>query len=192
MHMTWLKGHQRTWRVLGLIILVAALSGPWSFDVINVPLPFECPSPLVRLEGDFCGTPVSMAGQILGMVGGFPGMLVRLFSGQANLLEPLYALLFILLVLPLLSSMVLMVGEGPFGHRLAHLLVLGLANAGALFMAIQIFAMLSGYAGPADLEAGGQFYARTLGALWGLWIYIGVTDCLLVSEVLVLSAGRRA
>ena len=42
-----------------LILFVVALLGPWTFDVINVPAEYECSAPFIRLNGDFCGTPMS-------------------------------------------------------------------------------------------------------------------------------------
>lgn len=46
-------------RAGALILFVVALLGPWTFDVINVPAEYECSAPFIRLNGDFCGMPMS-------------------------------------------------------------------------------------------------------------------------------------
>lgn len=50
---------QRVWRIGAVLVFGAALLGPWVFDKINVPAAYPCGSPNIRLEGDFCGVPLS-------------------------------------------------------------------------------------------------------------------------------------
>ncbi|HMS01246.1 MAG TPA: hypothetical protein PKE62_18530 [Anaerolineales bacterium] len=42
-----------------LLLLILALLGPWMFDQINVPAEYDCSAPFIRLNGDFCGLPIS-------------------------------------------------------------------------------------------------------------------------------------
>ena len=45
--------------IAGLLSLLVAIMGPWTFDLIHVPSEYPCSAPFIRLEGDFCGTPMS-------------------------------------------------------------------------------------------------------------------------------------
>jgi hypothetical protein len=44
-------------RILMLVLMTAALFGPWVFDIIHVPAEYPCQAPWVRIGGDFCGLP---------------------------------------------------------------------------------------------------------------------------------------
>ena len=55
----WINEHKRIWRTAVLVLLIIAMTGPWSFDLINVPAEYPCSLPNYRLEGDFCGIPFS-------------------------------------------------------------------------------------------------------------------------------------
>jgi hypothetical protein len=56
---SWLNEGKRIWRVITLAVLLLAILGPWAFDRTNVPAEFPCTGPHIRLEGDFCGIPMS-------------------------------------------------------------------------------------------------------------------------------------
>ena len=58
--MIHLVKNRRTWRAAAVILLVLALSGPWAYDLLNVPAQYLCNAPNVRLQGDFCGRPISL------------------------------------------------------------------------------------------------------------------------------------
>jgi len=57
--MSWLNENRNIVRVVILALFIVSMLGPWMFDVINVPAEYECDKPFVRLEGDFCGLPLS-------------------------------------------------------------------------------------------------------------------------------------
>ena len=57
--MPWINENRNFIRSLILILFVATLIGPWMFDQINVPAEYACDKPFIRLEGDFCGSPLS-------------------------------------------------------------------------------------------------------------------------------------
>ncbi len=66
--MSWINKHKRVWRVAILVLLLVAIMGPWTFDRINVPSEYPCS---VRLEGDFCGTPMSGIWIFSWIIGGY-------------------------------------------------------------------------------------------------------------------------
>ena len=57
--MPWINENRNFIRSLILILFVVTLIGPWMFDQINVPAEYACDKPFIRLEGDFCGSPLS-------------------------------------------------------------------------------------------------------------------------------------
>jgi hypothetical protein len=57
--MSWINENRNFIRPIILIVFVVTLLGPWMFDQINVPAEYACDEPFIRLEGDFCGYPLS-------------------------------------------------------------------------------------------------------------------------------------
>ena len=57
--MPWINENRNFIRSLILILFVVTLIGPWMFEQINVPAEYACDKPFIRLEGDFCGSPLS-------------------------------------------------------------------------------------------------------------------------------------
>ena len=57
--MSWINENRNFTRSLILILFVLTLIGPWMFEQINVPAEYACDKPFIRLEGDFCGSPLS-------------------------------------------------------------------------------------------------------------------------------------
>ncbi len=55
----WFIRYKHALRLAILALLIISLLGPWMFDLINVPAEYPCDEPFVRLEGDFCGYPLS-------------------------------------------------------------------------------------------------------------------------------------
>jgi hypothetical protein len=177
--LAWMKAHKRSWRIAFLVLLVVALSGPWGYDRIHVPLPYTCSAPNVRLDADFCGTPLSFL-WLLGMM--FPetmSMAGDVLRGTVvqpgRLLTPLAIML---LLMPLVSSwFVVFRNDSRLGRRL-HLAALTLAAGMVGFALVAI-----GFAG------GLSAWGRGIWGLWGLWLYVTVVVCMLVSEALL--SGRR-
>ena len=58
--MSWINENRNFIRPIILIVFVVTLIGPWMFDQINVPAEYTCDKPFIRLEGDFCGYPLSV------------------------------------------------------------------------------------------------------------------------------------
>jgi hypothetical protein len=167
--MKWINANSRIWRGFVLGLLVVALMGPWVFDVINVPAQYACSAPFIRLEGDFCGVPLS-GFWILGAVG---LSVVGLLGGAVALPEVGRSFLILaVLGLPLISmGVVLLRGSRQrwIGFQLA---TFGLT--------------------PGMLLLSGLFSAsnRTI-VLWGPWLYLAVAGITLLLEGVGLAARSR-
>ena len=180
--MSWINKHKRIWRVAILLLLLVALMGPWAFDRINVPAEYPCSPPFIRLEGDFCGMPLSVLMIFRWMVGGIISMVVEFVTGATLLADRareflgvfLFVMLLFLLLLPFISTLLLIRGGDLRRSQVYHIAIWGLA---AVFSGlILVVSRLS----------------RLHWVLLGLWFYVGLAASALVLEVLVLIAGRRA
>jgi hypothetical protein len=176
--------NKRIWRAAFLVLLVVALSGPWFFDRIHVPSQYACSAPHIRLDEYFCGTPLSFA-WLLGELTRTMISLVRgALSGGAPpaplLSVSIPSLLVTLLVLPLVSSWLLIVRNDQGRWRRFHLVVLALA-AGAAALALALAGLATGLTGLA-----GPYWA-----LWGLWLYVTVIAGMLLWEVLVSKRRQK-
>jgi hypothetical protein len=149
--------------------------GPWVFVRINVPAEYAC-SPSIRLEGDFCGTPLSGLWV-------FPAIIGNLFSIIARLItEPLsfsntprqliVSILYLFLIVPFFTTLFLILGKSSRWHP--HVLGLGLA-----LIATLIFRNLSNFSKPYHLR------------LWGFWLYLGVTTIALLMELATFKTDKN-
>jgi hypothetical protein len=149
-----------------LVLLLVAMMGPWTFDKSFVTPDYVCGGSFsYRLDDNFCGQPVS----ILSVFSLFAGFLQEMIVEQEMLgAEPLrislMSLLLILLLLPFFSMLLLLLGSGRW--RLYHAMAWGLAAVAGL-----IFLSLFGF-------------SRSHWALWGAWLYIGLTSGMLLLEAL--------
>jgi hypothetical protein len=116
--MFWLHEHNRVWRVPILVLILMALIGPWAFDRVNVPSHYPCSAPSVRLEGDFCGLPLSGVLILSFMVIGLVWTTAELVAGAVTFIEWVRFFLFavgiiLLLVLPFTATLLaLLDGNG--------------------------------------------------------------------------------
>jgi hypothetical protein len=169
--MPWISKHKKVWRVAILVVGLAALVGPWGFDETNVPAEYTCSPPSVRLEGDFCGHPLE-GFRILGwFVIGIIFSSVELVTGAIVfsdwVRQLLYSMYLLLLVLPLFSTLLLLLRGD---HR-----------------RLQIFSIAAwGLAAGMGLVIGLLNYPRLFWVLWGPWLYIGLGVSALTLEVLSL------
>lgn len=175
--MTWINEHKRIWRTAALLLLVVAFIGPWAFDRINVPAEYPCSLPNERLEGDFCGIPLSgiwIFAAVIGLFGSSTAALItgaRAFTDAGR--ELLFSLRLLLLFLPIFTTLFLNLrGER---WQMFHVVACGLATAIGLFLG------LSGFASSAPPPK-----------LWGLWLYFGVVASVLILELLGLVASKSA
>jgi hypothetical protein len=180
--MSWLNKHKRIWRAAIFLLLLVALIGPWSFDRIHVPRQYPCSPPNFRLEGDFCGAPLSGMWIYFWMIAGFVSILVEFATGAipfadwaGEFLRTLFiVLILILLLTPIFSTLRLFRREGLRHNQVFHITLWGLA---ALFAGLYL--ILSGSLG---------YYWL----LWGPWLYIGLAASALVLEAFVLVEGNKA
>jgi len=173
LRMPWIIKHERAFRVAELALLLAAILGPWGFDRINVPAQYPCNAPNFRLEGDFCGTPLSGAFVLLLIISEVGYLVSRLVTGiPLNPNQALALSILILILLPLFSTIVLVLRGGKRGTPVFHMVALVLAVCAGLFVSL-------------------FFYPRLFWVLWGPWSYIGVAAGALVLEAAMLMTRRR-
>jgi hypothetical protein len=174
--MTWLHENKQFWRINFLILLALAFTGPWWFDRIYVPAPYICSAPNIRLDESFCGLPLSITwfySTIIGELGYLAtGMDTNALRFDDAARQVLFTAWITLLLLPLLTTiLVLLRGD----HRSSYLFhKVGLGLAGSLAMLIGIFD-----------------FSRAKWALWGLWLYIGLTLSMLLFEIWVFKINWR-
>ena len=171
--MKWFNKDKRIWRLSFLAMLVVAMIGPWSFDRVSVPQPFPCGLPNVRLDDNFCGVPTSVMWILFVMPSTFVYLMDALIKGVHQpynyaRAEWLTLLLSIILILPFLSTVVVVIWDKQ--HRLMkiHLVSLGLAVGTGLLLVTPRLVPSSWM-------------------LWGVWLYIILTVGLLAVEILAAS-----
>jgi len=174
--MSWISEHKKVWRGAILVLLLVAIMGPWTFELINVPSKYPCSPPFIRLEGDYCGEPMSGIWIFGWMVNVFIYTSAGLISGAMVFIEwvreALISLLSFLLVLPFFSTLLLIL-RGDRRHRqMLNIAAWGLAAGIGLVWGISSF-------------------SSPVWALWGLWLYIGLAASALILEMLTLVEGRR-
>jgi hypothetical protein len=174
-----IRDHKAIWRLVILVLLLAALMGPWFFDRINVPSEYVCSAPNIRLEGDFCGVPASGLYILFAMVTAPISNVVGLITGTMGLphindvLQNLLLTMGALLLLSPFFSTPLMFLRGDRPRlRLIHLAALILAAGIGLLYGL-------------------NNHPRYYWVLWGSWVYAGIAISTLILELPVLVAGRR-
>jgi hypothetical protein len=165
------------WRVAGIVLLIFALIGPWTYEVVNVPAEYSCNAPYVRLEGDFCGEAVSGFWLIFwlaqGLIDNLAGLLTGTVSFAGRGREFLFMFLPVFLLLPLLSTLLVIWRQDSRGLNAFQLAAWGLAAIPTLLWLI------------ISLDSA----LRSL--LWGAWIYIGLVSVMLLLESLALIDARK-
>jgi hypothetical protein len=172
--MSWMNEHKRVWRVAVLVLLLVAIMGPWAFDRIYVPGEFPCSAPFIRLEGDFCGVPLSGIWILSATTGGLVNIVVGLVTGATVITDRVrefsFSLLVLLLVLPFFSTLLLILRGDRRRQLVFHLAAWSLVVGFGLWL-------------------GMSSYPKLFGVVWGIWLYIGLAASALILEV--LTAGRR-
>lgn len=158
-------------------LFVVALIGPWVYERVNVPAQYPCTAPNIRLEGDFCGVPLTGGFALWTLVKDIPGLVMGLISGAFGLVEATSALVAfglvgLIVAAPIVSLIWAMADRG------RRLWPLGLIGLWAVTLGLM-------------LVLGTAPYARPLWAVWGVWLYAGVAAVALVFEALSLSATDR-
>ena len=174
--MSWIAAHKKEWRVAALMLLPVAIIGPWWFDRIVVPAEYTCSPPNYRLEGDFCGMPVTGLWFFLAGIPAFIRTSWKLAVGEMTLLDWFRGLFFglfsLLLALPFVSTLLLVLR----GYRRRR----------------QVFSVVAWVlAAGIGLLVGLSSYPRFFYLLWGVWLYIVLAVSASTLEVLTMVAGRR-
>ena len=171
--MSTLIENKRTWRTAALILLAIAMLGPWAYDLINVPAQYSCDGPNVRLEGDFCGLPISL---LMGL-GALFALLLGILSGDSaigqdpsTLILPLMLLVFIM---PMFTNLYQLRHNEQARWQVFNVTAWGLAA-----IAAGVFLGLSGL--------------RPHAPPWGVLLYVVVALGVLALESLSLTLSRRA
>jgi hypothetical protein len=159
-------------RIILLALLVVAIIGPWTYDLIHVPAEYPCSAPFVRLEGDFCGAPALAITSVFGVVAGMPLIAWEFLTGGmglASLTSMVFPLtLIFLLVLPFLTTLLLFRNQDSRSRRLFHIVGLTLVAGLGWFI----------------LTTGGSGIRRFL---WGMWLYYGLVTLALILELLAFN-----
>jgi hypothetical protein len=170
--MSWLTEHARVWRAVALLLLVASIIGPWAYDQINVPAEYACSAPFVRLEGDFCGVPLSGAYMLFALGSEFVRIVTGLVTGRLVFVETsrqlLILLLGFLLLLPSISTLLMILRGDRRGLQIFHITVLCLAGGMLLWV----------------LSAASELHTIRL---WGWWLYFASVMVLLILEIVVFA-----
>jgi hypothetical protein len=179
LNMSRLNEYRRVWRVAVLVLLLVAITGPWTFEVVWVPSepPFSpCSAPYIRLDDDFCGAPQSGVKLLRWMGEGFVYASEQLATGGTDFIEwtrgLVVGLLLFLIVLPLFSTLLLILRGDGKGRRVFSIAACGIATGIGLLIGI-------------------SSYPRQFVVLWGVWLYTGLATGTLILEVLALVKGRK-
>lgn len=171
---SWINEHRKVWRAATLIVLVVAIMGPWTFEVVWVPSEptfAPCSTPYIRLDENFCGTPMSGRWLLGWMVSGFAPATSGLVKGDYSFSEwardALVVLLTFLPVLPFFSTLLLILLGDRRRRQVFNIVAWGLAVGIGLL--IGLFS-----------------YPRLLWVLWGIWLYVGLAAAVVTVELLAI------
>lgn len=171
---------KQTLRVASLALLILALIGSWTYDVIYVPAEYACSPPTIRLEGDYCGMLLSGIRVIFFLLEAFVSISVGFLTGTAvfadRAREYLFTLFFLLPLLPFFSTALVIFKSNSHRRQIFHLLSWGLA------LIIGSYWSLITIATPHPEKW----------RLWGIWSYMVLTIGVLILEIYAFTAKKDA
>jgi len=172
--MIWIREHHRVWRIAILVLLLVAFLGPWTFDRIYVPSEYTCSAPNIRLDGDFCGIPLSGIQVFFWLSSGLiAGLVTGEFVNSERIREFLLISLILLLpLLPILSTLLLIL-RGDHPRRQVFTII-----SWALAIGMGLFWGLNNY-------------PKLFWIVWGIWLYIALAISALILEILVILSNRE-
>ena len=155
----WVEMHHRFWRIALLVLLLVAFLGPWTFDVIYLPPGLTCSADYIQLNDNLCGFPLSGI-WLEGMAAeNFIHSSTMLVTGELVftkwIREFLFSLLLSLPLLPILGTLLLILGGGNKRRQVFTISAWILAVGFGLFLGLNT-------------------YPRYFWAVWGIWLYIGL------------------
>ncbi len=173
--MAWIAAHKNLGRGIVLVLLVVALIGPWVYEVLitDAPLGGPCGGSLTLLKSGRCAIRLSGA-QVIALLGqGFVDMSLEVLSGTTDLFDRAGEFFFMLnawfLVLPLFSTLLLLIADDRQRLQSFGVLVWGLAVAPCLLLVL------------------GDPSLRSV-HFWGIWLFIGLAVTALAIEISALLA----
>ena len=178
--MEWINQHKRFAQVPVLVLLLLAIGGPWFFTLDGVPSPEWCHAPFFPLSNGLCAGSVSAAEILAFIGGGIFSMGASLVTGSVAVSDIalefprifLIAMLLLVLVLPILSTLLLVAGRDSPRVRVFYLMTWGMAAVLSLL--------------PVVFDA-----TLRSGRFWGIWLYLGLADGVLVLEILLFAVKSR-
>lgn len=165
--MPFIQNYRTIGRFVLLLLLGLAFVGPWFFDEpIYVPAEYECNLGLVRLKGDFCGSPMSFLQYFWMIIVSSVSTIRAVVSGSLILDDwwrgCLFVSMFFLAVLPFFSNLLLLWKPKHRSLRIFNWICWGIA---------------------AFIAFGSMFFSEMLQpALWGVWLYRAVAILALILE----------
>jgi hypothetical protein len=169
--MSLLDANRNIVRVAILALLIISLFGPWAYDRIHVPAEYACNDPFVRLEGDFCGLPMSGIQFFTWFTGGFFYIIVELLKGTfTGRFRELIAGLSILPLIPFVTTILLLWKKETPRLRTINLVAWILALIPTLMIFIP--------------QIRNQAFR-----LWGLWLYLLVAVGAVIFEILLMKTS---
>jgi hypothetical protein len=169
--MQWINDHRRIWGGILLVLLIISLLGTWGYDLMHIPAQYDC-SPYIRLEGDFCGSPVPGIWGILAIIGAVVGV----FGGRLSLVDLRVMLPFLMIPLPVISAVLWIATKNRRRQWIFHLVAWGLAAIFIWVFYIRIILTVDLHFHPARL--------------WGLWLYTALVTIVFFIEI-VQSINRK-
>jgi hypothetical protein len=176
--MAWITSHWKIIRLIGLLLLLLGLLGPWGYDRVNVPVEFDCQDPYIRLEGEFCGLPISGL-QNIAVLGSVLNMGIQAVSaGEAQAAELgswlLYLVAVVLTLAPIAFLVLWLIRRQPSLPRLHSALSI-------------LVVLLIGFFGLLQWITIGIIPLH----IWGLWLYVGSVYLFLVEKSLFEVGSRN-
>jgi hypothetical protein len=170
--------HKRDIRLVIWFLLLLSIFGPWVFDGIYLPPGDPC---AVRLSNGTCGLPMPGTYVLFAVFGLFLTSVVDLVKGtrvtEYDVVRGFFnSLLFIPLVLPFISTLLMVMRRDHRSRLWFHLI----ACSAAFIAAIIVGSMIGIFA-----------QSDWLWRLWGIWLYLALSASALILEIIVLAANSR-
>lgn len=168
--MSWIHKHRRVWGFVMLTLLFIAGMGPWGFALMYMPAQYACSTPFIRLEGDYCGEPVSAVRGLSTLLGDLVMGIVTGNVAFVNFGHIFLGYMYVLIILLPIISAILWISRGHHQYQsILHLAAWGLATIAIWF-----------------LTATSLLLFRP-GRVWGLWLYTGLVSTVLFMEVVAFA-----
>jgi hypothetical protein len=168
----WIYEQQPSWRAILLALALFSVLGPWAYESLHIPSQYACSEPGLRVAEDRCALLLSGISVLPLALGAFVEIGWAILTGMAMLTERgrefLLTGYFALPLLPLISTLLLLVKGGSRRLQAFHVMAWSVALAASLTL------LAIGRALPPH-------------KLWGVCLYAGVAACGLVLEIVVSS-----